>query len=720
MAKVTFPVTGMTCAACQSFVQKTLEQQPGVSAAMVNLMLHNATVDYDDRIVDASTLVHAVEETGYGAHLPFARQTAIEEQEAQDRRDEAEFRELFLKAAISLAAGALAMALMAVAHHSPAVSWFQLLLTAAIMSWAGRRFYVKAWSAFRHRTSGMNTLIALGTGSAFLYSAVVTVAPGFFTRRGIAPDVYFEAVLFILGLVLTGNTLEARAKRSTTAALRGLASLQPKTARVERNGEELDLPLDSLVPGDILLARPGERLAADGIVLSGAASIDESMLTGEPMPVDKQSGDHVSAGTLNRTGALRYRADHVGGETLLEQIVRLLREAQGQRAPMQRLADRISAIFVPSVLVIALLTFLAWLWLVPGEAGRAAAAAVAVLIIACPCAMGLAVPAAVMVSTGRAAQLGLLIRGGEALERLAAIDTIVFDKTGTLTAGQPEFAGIQVEPGVDRERALQLLASVEKLSEHPLAEAIVRQATQFLPVEDFRSQPGLGVTGRVDGVEVRAGRREFIDPTLHAADRTAIYFSFDGRFAGLCTFADPIRPESAPALAGLRELGLHPLIVTGDNQAAAQSVASALDIPDVIAQVLPAGKVQAIDHLKSQGRHVAMAGDGINDAPALARADVGIALATGSDIALHSSDITLLRGDLRALPRAVALARSTVRVMRQNLFWAFLYNVICIPIAATGHINPIWASAAMAFSSVSVLTNSLRLSHSGTVTTTPK
>ena len=713
MAKVTFPVTGMTCAACQSFVQKTLEQQPGVLAATVNLMLHNATVDYDAGVIEPASLVHAVEETGYGAHLPVARQTAIEEQEAQDRRDEAEFRGLLLRAAVSLAAGALAMALMTVAHHSPSVRWVQFILTAAIMAWAGRRFYLKAWSAFRHRTSDMNTLIALGTGSAFLYSAAVTIAPGYFASRGIAPDVYFEAVLFILGLVLTGNTLEARAKRKTTAALRGLASLQPKTARVERNGEELDLPLDSLVPGDILLARPGERLAADGLVLSGAASIDESMLTGEPMPVDKQPGDRVSAGTLNRTGALRYRAERVGGETMLEQIVRLLREAQGQRAPMQRLADRISAVFVPSVLVIALITFAAWLFLAPGEPARAAAAAVAVLIIACPCAMGLAVPAAVMVSTGRAAQLGLLIRGGEALERLAAIDTVVFDKTGTLTAGRPEVAEFRLEAGVDRDRALELLASVEKLSEHPLAEAIVRQTTQFLPVEDFQSQPGLGVIGRVNGVEVRAGRREFIDPALPEAGSTAVWFSFDGRFAGLCTFMDPVRPESAPALAEIRRLGLRPWIVTGDNQAAAQAVASELSILDVIAQVLPAGKVDAIDRLKSQGRHVAMAGDGINDAPALARADVGIALATGSDIALHASDITLLRGDLRALPRAVELARATVRVMRQNLFWAFLYNIICIPIAATGHINPVWASAAMAFSSVSVLTNSLRLSRQG-------
>lgn len=702
MARVTFPVTGMTCAACQSFVQKTLQQQPGVDSASVNLMMHNATVLYDPSRIDPLSLVKAVEDTGYGAHLPLERQSALDEQHQQDQAADAEVRNLRGKAAFALACGLGAMALM-VFGHSQAVRWSQMAVTVISMVWAGRRFYVKAVAGARHGAMDMNTLIALGTGSAFLWSAYATVA----ARHDM--EVYFEGVLFILGFILLGNWFEARAKRRTASALRTLVDLQPKRARVERNGEELELPLESLVPGDILIARPGERIAADGPVLSGASAVDESMLTGEPMPVDKGAGDRVHAGTMNRDGAIRYVAERLGAGTKLDEIVRLLRAAQGERAPIQHLADRISAVFVPTVLLIAALTYACWRFV---DAGRAFPAAVAVLIIACPCAMGLAVPAAIMVATGRAARLGLLIRGGESLERLARVDTVVFDKTGTLTLGRPAVARIELSSP----DFLPLIAAVEKMSEHPLAEAVVRHAGGPLPsCEQFESFAGQGVRGVVAGYEVLAGRRSFLEErgvdTGSAPDleQTALWAAVDRSLAGYITFEDPLRDSARAAVEELERSGVATVLLTGDNPAAAHRRAAEAGITDVVAGVLPEGKISVIERLQEQGKQVAMAGDGINDAPALARADAGLALATGSDIAIEAADITILNSDLRSVPRGLALARKTLRTIRQNLFWAFLYNAICIPVAALGLLNPIWAGAAMALSSVSVVTNSLRI-----------
>jgi Cu+-exporting ATPase len=717
--EVTFPVRGMTCAACQSFVQKTLEEQPGVSGATVSLMLHNATVTFDPALVAPETLVQTVNETGYEAELAEPGATAVEEQAAQDREDELEYRALRLRAAASLLIGLAAMGSMPFMHHRPWIHWAHFVAAAFVMAWAGRRFYVKAWAGFRHRTSDMNTLIALGTGAAFLYSALATVAPASLRARGVEPEIYFEAVVFIIALVLTGNLLEARAKRKTSAALRLLAGLRPETARIVRADSVLEIPLDQIRQGDLLEALPGSRIAADGVVESGESSVDESMLTGESAPVDKKAGDRVVGGTLNQYGLLRYRATALGSDSVLDQVVKLLRDAQGKRAPIQKLADRVSAVFVPAVIVLALLTLGIWLVFSGEPPARAFAAAVAVLIIACPCAMGLAVPTALMAATGRGAQLGLLIRGPEVIERLERVDTVVFDKTGTLTEGRLEVSHAE-EYLPD---SLRLVASLESASEHPVAKALVRHANGFAlsRPERFAALPGMGAEGVVEGRAVVAGKADLLQERgtrvdVPAEQGSAIYASIDGALALRAVFSDRLRPDASSAVGRLKRDGMRVVLLTGDHAAVAHSVARGAGIDDVIAGVLPAGKVEAINRLRAQGARVVMLGDGINDAPALAAADAGMAMATGSDIAMEAADVTLMRPELEGVRRAVGLSRQTMRIMRQNLFWAFFYNVVCIPLAAGAfypwlgwQLNPVVASAAMALSSVTVVSNSLRL-----------
>ncbi|HZT28706.1 MAG TPA: heavy metal translocating P-type ATPase [Bryobacteraceae bacterium] len=765
---ITIPVSGMTCAACQSFVQRTLEQQPGVLSAAVNLMAQSASVVYTPEATSPEKLVEAIRETGYGAEVPAAGRSAIEEQEEQDREAAREFQRLRRKTAASLAAGAAAMILSLPLMHayghtrpvsdpllrwsmrhldpalraalpwlyavSPGVLRYGLLaLTAVVMAWAGRQFYVKAWAALRVRSADMNTLVALGTGAAFLYSAFATLAPGFFLTRGVAPDVYYEAVIFILALVLTGNMLEGRATRQTSAALRKLAGLQPKTARVVREGAEQDLPVEQIRRGDTVVIRPGERLPVDGVVLAGASGVDESMLTGESMPVEKAPGERVMGGTLNRTGTLRYRATTLGADSVLAQVLRLLREAQGSRAPIQRLADRISAIFAPAVVAAAILTFTGWRILAPqASVFQALAAAVAVLIIACPCAMGLAVPAAVMVATGRGADYGILIKGGEALQRLERIDTVVLDKTGTVTQGRPAVTElVMLAPALTESRLLMLLASLEKSSEHPLAEAVVafarERGVELAEAERFEARPGLGAVGTIQGEQVAAGNAALLEALgiahepavserLAAEGKTPLLVAVNGRLAAVIGVADTVKPAAAEAVRALRRQGLRVVMLTGDNRRTAQAIAGQVGIGEVVAGVLPAGKVDTVKRLQQEGRTVAMVGDGINDAPALAQADVGIAMASGADVAIEAGDVTLMRSDPRGVARAIALSRASMRVMWQNLFWAFLYNSISIPIAA-GLLYPVWglqvspvlASAAMASSSVSVVSNSLRL-----------
>jgi Cu+-exporting ATPase len=759
-------VSGMTCAACQGRVQRALEKTPGVLQASVNLLTGDASVTYDPALASPDTVAEAVRATGYGADVPEPSRSAADEQASRDQALDEEYRRLRLKAGASLAVGLAAMVIsmpiMAAHAHAvgaatdPFMRWTTarldpllaaafpwlyaidhlvllkvlMVATTAVILFAGRDFYVRAWRAFRHHTADMNTLIAVGTGAAYLYSVVATVAPRLLARSGIAPDVYYEAVI-IIALILAGNALEARAKGRTAAALRGLIALQPRTARVVRGGIEADLPVEAVVPGDHIVVRPGERVPVDGEVTAGASAVDESMLTGESAPVAKEAGHRVIGGTVNRTGAFTLRATTLGADSTLARIVTLMREAQGSRAPIQRLADRISAVFVPVVISIAIATFVAW-FLAGGDAAlvRALSAAVAVLIIACPCAMGLAVPTAVMVATGRGAELGALIKGGEALERAGQLDTVVLDKTGTVTEGRP--AVTDIVGAVD----LPALAALERHSEHPLADAIVssvkERAGGILPaadVTDFASFPGRGVRGSVNGTTllagngallaehgVEAGALEADAERLRAAGRTIVYLAVDGRATGLVAIADPVKPTSPEAVRRLAAMGLDVVLLTGDQPATAHAVATAAGIETVVAGVLPDGKVAEIRRLQEEGRIVAMVGDGVNDAPALAQADVGIAMGTGADVAIDAGDVTLVRGDLRGVARAIALSRRTMRTMRQNLFWAFAYNVIGIPIAAGVLypafgilLSPILASAAMALSSVSVVTNSLRL-----------
>jgi len=585
----------------------------------------------------------------------------------------------------------------------------------------------------------MNTLIAVGTGAAFLYSIVATVAPGFFVARGVAPDVYYEAVIIIIALILTGNAFEARAKKRTSTALRALVNLRPKTARVVRAEQEIDVPVEQVTSGELVVVRPGETVPTDGEIVAGESAVDESMLTGESLPVAKRASDRVIGGTMNRTGAFRYRATTLGSDSVLAQIVKLMRDAQGSRAPIQRLADRISAIFVPVVISLAILTFVAW-FITANEAPavRAFAAAVAVLIIACPCAMGLAVPTAVMVSTGKGAELGLLIKGGEALQQAGRITTVVLDKTGTVTEGRPSVTDVAIADGApdgatDMLSLLRLAASLEKSSEHPLADAIVRRAKDrrlaLTDATEFAALSGRGARGVVDGVQLLIGNHALLTEqgvdasslrgradSLATEGKTPMFVAANGTLAGLIAVADPIKASSREAIAQMHRMGLEVVMLTGDNQRTADAIARQAGVDRVIAGVLPDGKVAEIERLKGEGKIVAMVGDGINDAPALAAADIGMAIGTGTDIAVEAADVVLMRGDLRSVVQAIQLSRRTMRTMKQNLFWAFIYNVIGIPIAAGALypafgllLSPILASGAMAFSSVSVVANSLRL-----------
>ena len=743
---IAFPIEGMTCASCVNRITRFLRKVDGVEEANVNLATESATVRYDGARVDVAGLVAAVEAAGYvarvdriGSDAAAATESATEEPSYADRHL-ADLRRRLTFAAVFTVPLLLGLAKMTIAPWLPSVfanPWFQLAFAAPVQVYAGAPFYRGALNALRHRSADMNTLVAVGTSAAFGYSLAATVFPAFFVAAGLGmdggqPPLYYDTSAAIITLILLGRFLEARARSHTSDAIRKLVGLAPRTARVVRAGVEADIPIEQVIRGDIVLVRAGERIPVDGAVAAGRSSVDESMITGESMPVGKKPGDEVIGGTLNGTGSFTYQATRVGADTVLAQIVRLVQEAQGSRAPIQRLADAVTGVFVPVVLSIAAVTFAAWLALGPEPAfNYALLSAITVLIIACPCALGLATPTSIMVGTGKGAENGVLFRNAESLERLQKVRTIVLDKTGTLTEGRPRVTDIVRADGTLCESdLLALVAAAERGSEHPLGEAIVRHAgdagLEIHEAAAFEAVAGQGVRATVEGHDIVVGRPGFVGPAdafLEAAaeraaadGRTPVFVAIDGRPAAVIAIADTLKSGSAAAVAELRQLGLTVVMLTGDNATTAGAIAAQAGVDRVVADVRPEDKAAQVRALQAAGQVVAMVGDGVNDAPALASADVGIAIGTGTDIAIESATVTLMSGDLRGLVTAIALSRATMRNIKENLFWAFAYNVVLIPVAMgvlypiTGTLlDPILAAAAMAFSSVTVVSNALRL-----------
>ncbi len=726
--KSDYRVKGMTCAACVGAVERALSRLKGVLGVNVNLATEKATIEYIPTVVSFEDFKKAVKDEGY--ELEVITEEFVDREKRQREMELSDLKRRFLVSAL-LSCLVLTGSLFKVPLLS---NWYVLLLLASpVQFWAGMRFHKAALSALKHGSTNMNTLITVGTFSAYLYSLMVTLFPGFFETKGLSAHVYYDTAAVIITLILFGRLLEARAKGRTSEAMRRLIGLQAKTAKVEREGEEIEVPIEEVVAGDVVVVRPGERIPVDGIVIEGFSSVDESMLTGESVPVEKRTGEQVYGGTVNKEGSLRIRATKIGKDTALAQIIRLVEEAQGSKAPIQRLADRVASVFVPVVIGIAIVTFFLWYLFGPEPAfTRALMNFIAVLIIACPCALGLATPTALMVGTGKGAERGILIRDAEALELAHRIDVVVMDKTGTITKGSPEVVDVIPLKGT-REDCLRIAASAEASSEHPLAKAVVERATnEGLPLErpeDFRAIPGGGLKAKVDSMEVVIGNRELIKAegidTSGVEDivkreslegKTPVLVAIKGDISGVITIADTIKDSSVRAIRELKALGIEVVMLTGDNESVAQSIARQVGIERFFAGVLPEGKVNVIRELKKEGKVVAMVGDGINDAPALTEADVGIAIGTGTDIAMEASDITLIKGDLTSVVEAIRLSKLTIRTIKQNLFWAFFYNSIGIPVAAGllylfggPLLNPMFASAAMAFSSVSVVSNSLRL-----------
>lgn len=739
--KSIFPVGGMTCASCVARVEEALRSVPGVISANVNLAAEKATVEYLED-VEVTDLRRAVEDAGYTLG---AEAETLEDVSEASQCDTRAVRNRFIVAAVL---AVIIMVLMWVPAFAgrPYLLW---VLATPVQFWAGLRFYRGAWGALKHRTADMNTLIAVGTSAAYFYSVVAAIAPGIFTSGGLEANLYFDTSAMIIALILLGRFLEARARGRTSDAIKKLIGLRPKTALVVRDGKESEIPVEEVLVSDIVVVRPGERVPVDGVIREGYSSVDESMITGESIPVEKQAGDDVIGATINRTGSFRFEATRVGKDTTLAQIVRLVEEAQGSKAPIQRLADVIASYFVPVVIGIAIITFVIWYLVGPAPSLTFAFLNfIAVLIIACPCALGLATPTAIMVGTGKGAEYGVLIKSAGALERFYKVDTVLLDKTGTLTVGEPAVNYIAAVSPFKEKDILRFVAAVESRSEHPLGEAIVRKAREeklkIASASRFQAIPGHGAEAVVAGKKILVGNLKLLrdrkisvkalEPDIEGMQNggnTVMLLAVDGKLAGLIALADTLKAGAGALIKELKNTGIEVVLVTGDNRRTAEAIAREAGITNVLAEVLPENKASEVKNLQDKGRVVAMVGDGINDAPALAQADVGIAIGTGTDVAMEAGDITLISGDLPGIITAISLSRRTMRTIKQNLFWAFAYNTALIPVAAGilylafgnggvpaglqgvlgdyGFLNPILAAAAMAVSSVTVVSNSLRL-----------
>ena len=742
MDNLTLKLRGMSCASCASSIEQAIQSVPGVIECHVNFGMEQATIQYDSKQTNLETIQSAVDDAGYQA-LPLQEMAATEDDSEQaDRKSESQTlqRKLWTAGIISILLVVGAIPAMT-GLHLPFIPawlhnfWLQLIVTSPVQFWCGKSFYVGAWKSLKRRVATMDTLIVLGTSAAYFYSVFVTFFPGLLTAQGLTPSVYYEVAASVVALILLGKTLENRAKGETSEAIRKLMGLQAKTARIIRNGEELEVPIAQVEIGDIVQVRPGEQIPVDGDVIEGASTVDEAMVTGESLPVKKQLGDEVIGATINKTGSFKFRATRVGKDTFLAQIVKMVQDAQGSKAPIQKLADQVTGWFVPAVIAIALATFIIW-FNATGNFTLATVTMVEVLIIACPCALGLATPTAVMVGTGKGAENGILIKGAESLELAHKIHIIVLDKTGTITEGKPtvtDFVTIKGTANSNELKLLQLAASVERNSEHPLGEAVVRyaqsQEVNVTDVKNFEAIAGSGVRGVVEGKSIALGTLRWMQElgcdteylelrgrALEAASKTVVWMAVEGKIEAILGIADALKPSSAQAVKALQKLGLEVAMLTGDNRATAESIAQSVGITRVFAEVRPDQKAAQIQALQRGGKIVAMVGDGINDAPALALADVGIAIGTGTDVAIAASDITLISGDLQGIVTAIKLSRATMQNIRENLFFAFIYNIAGIPIAAGilypifgWLLNPIIAGAAMAFSSVSVVSNALRL-----------
>ena len=715
LTRETLLVEGMTCAACSARVEKMLGKVEGVVKVNVNLSTNKAIVDFPSGVVETSALIAAVEKAGYKAQVQ--RESDVDKEKQMREKEIKSLKTSFIISLILTAPLVAAMFFhMAGQNNILTNGYFQWALATPVQFIIGYRFYRGAYHSVRGGGANMDVLIALGTSAAYFYSI--------YNLFNMVHEYYFEASAVIITLIVLGKLFEAIAKGKTSEAIKKLMGLQPKTARVIRNDTEMDIDIDDLLVGDIIVVRPGEKVPVDGIIVEGSSALDESMITGESIPVDKKEGDQVIGATINKFGAFKFKATKIGKDTVLSQIIRLVEDAQGSKAPVQKLADKISGIFVPTVLVIALVTFLIFYFL--GDFNTGLINAVAILVIACPCALGLATPTAIMVGTGKGAENGILIKSGEHLEMAHKMDAIIFDKTGTITKGEPEVTDVEAVNGFDENELLRIAGSVEKTSEHPLGQAIVGYAESQLVMlkdaESFAAVPGKGLKAKFEGRDVLIGNRKLMNEgsidltgmedeisSLEEQGKTAMIVSVDGKLAGIIAVADQIKNTSLTAIKELQDMGLQVYMITGDNERTAKAIASQVGIGNVVADVLPEHKASKVEELKGQGKHVGMVGDGINDAPALAAADVGFAIGTGTDVAMEAADITLMRGDLSGVVTAIRLSHRTMKTIKQNLFWAFFYNSVGIPFAALGFLNPMIAGAAMAFSSVSVVTNSLRL-----------